>query len=72
MLDTNHCLSFEPSSSECSPIGEDFEKAALKMDLDRHVYHSLKEGGLELPQALDTWSHLCLCPSYHCFTAAYK
>lgn len=54
MLDTNHCLSFEPSSSECSPIGEDFEKAALKMDLDRHVYHSLKEGGPELLQALDT------------------
>ncbi|KAK7918889.1 hypothetical protein WMY93_010173 [Mugilogobius chulae] len=43
MLDTNHCLSFEPSPSECSPIGEDFDKEALKMDLDRHVYHSLKE-----------------------------
>ncbi|XP_055085380.1 myocardin related transcription factor Ab isoform X3 [Periophthalmus magnuspinnatus] len=43
MLDTNHGLSFEPSPSECSPIEEDFDKEALKMDLDRHVYHSLKE-----------------------------
>lgn len=45
MLDTNHCLSFEPSPLDCLPIEEDMEKAGLKMDLDRHVYHSLKEGG---------------------------
>ena len=46
MLDTNHCLSFEPASPMGSPpIGEDLEKADLRTDLDRDVYHSLKEGG---------------------------
>ncbi|TKS90111.1 MKL/myocardin-like protein 1 [Collichthys lucidus] len=43
MLDTNHCLSFEPSPPGSPPIGEDMEKAVLLMDHDRHVYHSLKE-----------------------------
>ncbi|XP_019108832.1 myocardin related transcription factor Ab isoform X2 [Larimichthys crocea] len=43
MLDTNHCLSFEPSPPGSPPIGEDMEKALLLMDHDRHVYHSLKE-----------------------------
>ncbi|KAE8284506.1 hypothetical protein D5F01_LYC17839 [Larimichthys crocea] len=43
MLDTNHCLSFEPSPPGSPPIGEDMEKAMLLMDHDRHVYHSLKE-----------------------------
>lgn len=45
MLDTNHCLSFEPSPPGSPPMGEDMEKAGLTMDHDRHVYHSLKEGG---------------------------
>ncbi|KAM9336487.1 myocardin related transcription factor Ab isoform 3-T3 [Symphorus nematophorus] len=43
MLDTNHCLSFEPSPPGSPPMGEDMEKAGLTMDHDRHVYHSLKE-----------------------------
>ncbi|XP_042253360.1 myocardin related transcription factor Ab isoform X1 [Thunnus maccoyii] len=43
MLDTNHCLSFEPSPGGSPPMGEDMEKAGLKMDHDRLVYHSLKE-----------------------------
>ncbi|GAA6219985.1 myocardin related transcription factor Ab isoform X3 [Lates japonicus] len=44
MLDTNHCLSFEPSPLDSPPMGDDMdEKAGLKMDHDRHVYHSLKE-----------------------------
>ncbi|KAM8890345.1 myocardin related transcription factor Ab isoform 2-T2 [Synchiropus picturatus] len=45
MLDTNHCLSFEPSPLDCSPMEDDMDKSGLKMDHDRHVYHSLKEGG---------------------------
>lgn len=45
MLDTNHCLSFEPSPLGSSPMGEDMEKAGLTMDRDKQVYHSLKEGG---------------------------
>lgn len=45
MLDTNHCVCLSPSPSECSPVAEEPDKAALKMDLDRNVYHSLKEGG---------------------------
>lgn len=45
MLDTNHCLSFEPSPLGSPPMGEDMEKAGLEMDHDKHVYHSLKEGG---------------------------
>lgn len=45
MLDTNHCLSFEPSRLGSPPMGDDMEKAGLDMDHDRHVYHSLKEGG---------------------------
>lgn len=45
MLDTNHCLSFEPSCLGSPPMGDDMEKAGLNMDHDRHVYHSLKEGG---------------------------
>ncbi|KAM6963648.1 myocardin related transcription factor Ab isoform 10-T12 [Tautogolabrus adspersus] len=45
MLDTNHCLSFEPSPPGSPPMGDDMEKAGLEMDHDRHVYHSLKEGG---------------------------
>ncbi|XP_075949377.1 myocardin related transcription factor Ab isoform X4 [Anarhichas minor] len=43
MLDTNHCLSFEPSPPGSPPMGEDMEKAGLIMDHDRLVYHSLKE-----------------------------
>ncbi|XP_040922454.1 myocardin related transcription factor Ab isoform X2 [Toxotes jaculatrix] len=43
MLDTNHCLSFEPSPLGSPPMGDDMEKAGLKMDHDRDVYHSLKE-----------------------------
>ncbi|XP_017289132.1 myocardin related transcription factor Ab isoform X3 [Kryptolebias marmoratus] len=43
MLDTNHCLSFDPSSLGSPPVAEDMEKADLKMDHDRLVYHSLKE-----------------------------
>ncbi|KAM9426180.1 myocardin related transcription factor Ab isoform 2-T2 [Pholidichthys leucotaenia] len=43
MLDTNHCLSFGPSSLGSPPIGDDMEKAELKIDHDRLVYHSLKE-----------------------------
>ncbi|XP_026170618.1 myocardin related transcription factor Ab isoform X6 [Mastacembelus armatus] len=43
MLDTNHCLSLEPSPLGSPPMGDDMEKAGLKMDHDRHVYHSLKE-----------------------------
>ncbi|XP_047194245.1 myocardin related transcription factor Ab isoform X5 [Hippoglossus stenolepis] len=47
MLDTNNCLSFELSPPGSPPMGDDvdMEKAGLKMDHDRHVYHSLKEGG---------------------------
>ncbi|XP_069374007.1 myocardin related transcription factor Ab isoform X15 [Paralichthys olivaceus] len=45
MLDTNNCLSFELSPHGSPPMGDDvdMEKAGLKMDHDRHVYHSLKE-----------------------------
>ncbi|XP_070707287.1 myocardin related transcription factor Ab isoform X2 [Pempheris klunzingeri] len=43
MLDTNHCLSFEPSPPGSPPMGEGMEKAGLTMDHDRLVYHSLKE-----------------------------
>ncbi|CAM9289397.1 unnamed protein product, partial [Lampetra planeri] len=43
MLDTGHCLSFEPTPLGTSPMGEDMDKAGLKMDHDKHVYHSLKE-----------------------------
>ncbi|CAB1438111.1 unnamed protein product [Pleuronectes platessa] len=45
MLDTNNCLSFELSPPGSPPMGDDvdMEKAGLKMDHDRHVYHSLKE-----------------------------
>ncbi|XP_029953538.1 myocardin related transcription factor Ab isoform X3 [Salarias fasciatus] len=43
MLDTNHCLSFEPSPLDSPPMADDLEKAGLKMDNDRLVYHSLKE-----------------------------
>ncbi|KAM6898103.1 myocardin related transcription factor Ab isoform 3-T3 [Lycodopsis pacificus] len=49
MLDTNHCLSFEPSPPGSPPMGEDLEKAGLIMDYDRLVYHSLKEGGRSGP-----------------------
>ncbi|XP_033990725.1 LOW QUALITY PROTEIN: myocardin-related transcription factor A-like [Trematomus bernacchii] len=45
MLDTNHCLSYEPSPPGSPPMGEDMEKAGLTLDQDRLVYHSLKEGG---------------------------
>lgn len=45
MLDTNHCLSLEPSPPGSPPKGEDMEKAGMMLDHDRHVYHSLKEGG---------------------------
>lgn len=58
MLDTNHCLSFEPSSLDSPPMGDDMEKEGLKMDHDRLVYHSLKEGG----QSSRIWrSVLCFC-----------
>ncbi|XP_061764981.1 myocardin related transcription factor Ab isoform X2 [Nerophis ophidion] len=43
MLDSNHCLSFEHSSLGSPPMGDDMEKAGVRMDHDRHVYHSLKE-----------------------------
>ncbi|CAN9508903.1 unnamed protein product [Ophioblennius macclurei] len=43
MLDTNHCLSFEPSPLGSPPMADDLEKAGLKMDNDKLVYHSLKE-----------------------------
>ncbi|XP_062269797.1 myocardin related transcription factor Ab isoform X2 [Platichthys flesus] len=45
MLDINNCLSFELSPPGSPPMGDDvdMEKAGLKMDHDRHVYHSLKE-----------------------------
>lgn len=45
MLDTNHCLSFNPTPLDSPPMADDMVKAALKMDHDRLVYHSLKEGG---------------------------
>lgn len=45
MLDTNHCLSLEPSPPGSPLMGEDMEKAGLILDHERHVYHSLKEGG---------------------------
>lgn len=47
MLDTNTCLSFELPPLDSPPMGDDMEKAGLKLDLDpdRQVYHSLKEGG---------------------------
>lgn len=44
MLDTNHCLSFNPTPLGSPPMADDMVKAALKMDHDRLVYHSLKEG----------------------------
>lgn len=59
MLDTNHCLSFEPSPPGSPPIGEDMEKAGMMMDHDRHVYLNLKEGGHFGSQS-DTWYDLCL------------
>ncbi|KAK1881082.1 Myocardin-related transcription factor A [Dissostichus eleginoides] len=43
MLDTNHCLSYEPSPPGSPPMGEDMEKAGLTLDQDRLVYLSLKE-----------------------------
>ncbi|KAF3853264.1 hypothetical protein F7725_013952 [Dissostichus mawsoni] len=43
MLDTNHCLSYEPSPPGSPPMGEDMEKAGMTLDQDRLVYHSLKE-----------------------------
>ncbi|XP_056906462.1 myocardin related transcription factor Ab isoform X2 [Takifugu flavidus] len=43
MLDTNHCLSLEPSPPGSPLMGEDMEKAGLILDHERHVYHSLKE-----------------------------
>ncbi|XP_024140010.1 myocardin related transcription factor Ab isoform X3 [Oryzias melastigma] len=43
MLDTNHCLSFNPTPLDSPPMADDMVKAALKMDHDRLVYHSLKE-----------------------------
>ncbi|XP_077358960.1 myocardin related transcription factor Ab isoform X2 [Festucalex cinctus] len=43
MLDTNHCLSFEHSPLGSPPMGDDMDKAGVRMDHDRHVYHSLKE-----------------------------
>lgn len=54
MLDTNHCLSLEPSPPGSPPKGEDMEKAGMLLDHDRHVYHSLKEGG----QATDSSLHV--------------
>uniref|UniRef100_A0A3Q2C917 Myocardin related transcription factor Ab n=1 Tax=Cyprinodon variegatus TaxID=28743 RepID=A0A3Q2C917_CYPVA len=43
MLDTNRCLSFKPSPLDSPPMADDLEKALLKMDQERLVYHSLKE-----------------------------
>lgn len=50
MLDTNHCLSFEPSPLGSPPMLEGEEKLELGMDYDKQAYHNLKEGGL--PSAL--------------------
>ncbi|KAM9715691.1 myocardin related transcription factor Ab isoform 3-T3 [Menidia menidia] len=45
MLDTNHCLSFQPSPLDSPPMEDDTDKEDLKMDHDSStlVYHSLKE-----------------------------
>lgn len=45
MLDTNQCLSLEPSPPGSPPMADDLEKAGLTSERDRLVYHSLKEGG---------------------------
>lgn len=56
MLDTNHCLSFEISPLDSPPTPEDLEKLGLRTDHDRHVYHSLKEGGvLSHTCSVETW-----------------
>lgn len=51
MLDTNHFLSFDPSFLGSPPAVDDMEKAGLKVDHDRLVYHSLKEGGQSVTHA---------------------
>ncbi|XP_075889741.1 myocardin related transcription factor Ab isoform X3 [Nelusetta ayraudi] len=43
MLDTNQCLSLEPSPPGSPPMADDLEKAGLTSERDRLVYHSLKE-----------------------------
>ncbi|XP_047233958.1 myocardin related transcription factor Ab isoform X3 [Girardinichthys multiradiatus] len=43
MLDTNYCMSFKPSPLDSPPMADDMEKACLKIDQERLVYHSLKE-----------------------------
>lgn len=74
MLDTNHCLSIEPSPPGSPPMANDMEKAALKMDHDRLVYHSLKEGGRS-GVTHRQWRHeiflyvLCLCASVDIFSS---
>lgn len=57
MLDTNHCLSLEPSPPGSPPKGEDMEKAGMMLDHDRHVYHSLKEGGQAITKTADLSLH---------------
>lgn len=51
MLDTTHFLSFDPSFLGSPPVVDDMEKAGLKVDHDRLVYHSLKEGGRSVTHA---------------------
>lgn len=60
MLDTNHFLSFDPSFLGSPPEVDDMEKAGLKMDHDRLVYHSLKEGGQSVTHA-DVFDIVFLC-----------
>lgn len=60
MLDTNHCLSLEPSPPGSPPMGEDMEKAGLILDHERHVYHSLKEGGQAMTNKMSL--HVGLLP----------
>lgn len=44
MLDTNHCFHFDTASFEDQPNRTDKDNQLLKLDYDRHAYHSLKEG----------------------------
>ncbi|XP_036428730.1 myocardin related transcription factor Ab isoform X3 [Colossoma macropomum] len=43
MLDTNHCLHVDASSFEDQPTRTDRDKQPVRLDYDRHAYHSLKE-----------------------------
>lgn len=78
MLDTNHCLSFKPSPLDSPPMADDMENACLKMDQERLVYHSLKEGGRPADSNINTYPRrfvfMCLgCDlSYRSFMALYE